>query len=331
MTIQRISASLLLVFLAALPAGAQILQARAQLRKMHVLERLRIFYAEQGDQAVDPADENRNGTPDQVEDIAAQTWTAYTLLVKGLGLPDPFEGERYRGAAFVDIRILDKAIVGSNGVTYDEPSQSDPAFDKEPRIVVRFDVARSVYAPKNATAAHEMFHVIQNGATYFKTRWYTEGSARWSEFALNPGATGDTQYDPRGVFPQPPQVRADLFNRTYDAAPVFWYPLAKRLGTSVIPAERIPAGVSAARYVNGQPILRDAQLAGWQFMREVFKELPRAQKTAFAKLGYQNWSEDNQKSIANSPFIYQAVMDAARRIDPAIGPFVAEPSPAADH
>ena len=52
---------------------------------------------------------------------------------------------------------------------------------------------------------------------------------------------------------------------------------------------------------------------GTEFMRDVLVELGKADDVAFNELGYKKWSEDNQKSIGNSPYIYQTVMEVARK------------------
>jgi hypothetical protein len=56
-------------------------------------------------------------------------------------------------------------------------------------------------------------------------------------------------------------------------------------------------------------------------MREVLLELAKADKMAYRELGYDRWSEANQNSKKNSPYIYAAVMDVVRRRMPTkLGP-----------
>ncbi len=63
------------------------------------------------------------------------------------------------------------------------------------------------------------------------------------------------------------------------------------------------------RYSDGQPVLRDMNLNGIKVMRDILEELGRMDDIAFEKLGYESWSEDNQRSDSNSRFAYEAVMD----------------------
>jgi hypothetical protein len=41
----------------------------------------------------------------------------------------------------------------------------------------------------------------------------------------------------------------------------------------------------------------------------------------FVEIGFKKWTKDNQKSSKNSPYIYQAVMDVARKRGHKIGEF----------
>lgn len=99
---------------------AQVATARKTFRHDYSLGKIRIFYDTEGSNAIDKADADDNGLPDQVEDIAKQTWAAYTLCVETLGFPDPFKSERFGKAAFLDIHLINKSTLGSNGVAYDE-------------------------------------------------------------------------------------------------------------------------------------------------------------------------------------------------------------------
>jgi len=274
------------------------------------LGRIRIFYDTTGTNAVDAADANRNGVPDQVEDIAKQTWAAHSLFVETLGFPDPFQTERFRSASFLDIHLLHKSILRFNGVAYDELQRYKRPGDSPGTLSLCFNVATSVKAPANLTPAHEFFHLIQYSISYFKNAWYTEGTARWSEKALGTGGLGKT-----GPKAEPPA----LFKMSYDASEKFWNPLAAAddpVGT--IPEHLVSAGLKQLTYSTGANVLQDFKLTGWQLMRDVLLELNKADKVAFRELGYDRWSEQNQNSEKNNPYILRAVMDvcAARRKQP---------------
>ena len=291
---------------------AQVATARKSLRHDYRLGKIRIFYDTEGSNAIDSVDANHNGLPDQVEDIAKQTWAAHTLFVETLGFPDPFKTERFSRAAFLDIHLLNKSTLGSNGVAYDELQKFRRPTDSEGTETICFNVATSVKAHSNLTPAHEMFHLIQYGVTYFKNAWYTEGMARWSERALGLGSVGEVRY--RGPWPLPRDKRDALFDMSYQASVDFWNPLAVMDDSKgAIPEDRVSRELRELTYSNGEKVLLDFHLNGWELMREVLLELGMADRVAFRELGYTRWSEDNQKSKKNSPFIYQAVMDVLRR------------------
>jgi hypothetical protein len=293
-------------------AEAQTAPARKSLRHEYRLGKIRLYYDIEGPHAVAPDDVNHNGRPDQVEDIATQAWAAYTLFVETLGFPDPFQTERFRGAAFLDIHLLDKKTLGSNGVAYDELQRFRRATDPRDTLSLSFNVANSVKAPHNLTPAHETFHIIQYGITYFKNAWYLEGMARWSERALGNGGLGEVRY--HGPWPMPNDKRDQLFSMSYQASLDFWNPLAlmdDRQGE--IPSQRVGPKLRELTYANGDRVLQDLRLNGWDLMREILLELAKADRVAFRELGYERWSEKNQNSPQNSRYIHDAVMRVLRR------------------
>ena len=294
------------------PADAQFVAIRTALHHEHRVGKMRIFFDTEGIHAVDDVDANGDGVPDQVEDIAKQTWAAYSLFVETLGFPDPFQTDRYKTAAFLDIHLLDRSVLGHNGVAYDELQRFRRPQDGNETRTLCFDVATSVKASSNLTPAHEFFHIIQNSVTYFKNSWYTEGTARWSERALGLGGVGEIRY--HGPWPLSADDTSKIFEMRYDSSVNFWNPLAMRDDPrDVIPEDQVCPELRRLTYSNRAKILQDFQLSGWEFMREVLLELGKADDVAFRELGYTRWSEDNQKSKDNSRFIYEAVMEVVRR------------------
>ena len=270
--------------------------------------RLRIFYALEGQHAVDPTDANGNGIPDQVEDIATQIVATRDLWVEVLGFPDPFASPRYREAAYLDVHLRHRDRLRANGVAYDELQSYSKPGDPPGTRSLGFSVATSVKASQNLTPAHEFFHIIQNGATFFKNRWFTEGTARWSEAGLGEGALS------RGLkaaaWPPVPPLKLDEL--TYDAAGRYWEPLLLKLDSPRRLPE-LPAKLAERRYINGQPVFRDLDLAGWAFIRDLLTELDRVDDIAFRERGLSRWSENEQTSPANTPYIEAAVRTVAAR------------------
>lgn len=289
-------------------ATGQLPEKAKPVVQVHQSGKIRVFFETEGRDAVDTVDVNQNGVPDQVEDVLTQTRGAGMLLIETLGFPDPFQSERFREAAFLDIRFRHRDGLGTSGKAFDELQRFRRPGDPPNTLSLAFNVATSVHADTNLTPAHELFHIIQYSTTYFKNRWFTEGTARWSERALGTGGIGPVRY--RGPWPLPEKVRMDLFETTYDASGRFWNALA----VEDDPEGTIMEGVVSSElkqltYVNGEKVLKDLHFNGWQLMREVLKALGKADDAAFRELGYDRWSENNQTSPKNNPFILQAVME----------------------
>lgn len=280
--------------------------AFSQAPSCHQQGRVRVFYDTEGQHAVDPGDRNGDQVPDQVEDILTQTLAAQTLFVEVLQFPDPFQTERFREARFLDIHLRHRDVLKSNGVAYDELQRFKRPQDPEGTLSLCFNVATSVRANANLTPAHEFFHIVQNSITYFKNSWFTEGTARWSESGLELGALGAVV--PLPAWPLSDEQAAGIFTASYEASQRFWNPLAAR----VDPQEALPASPALSRlqamtYADGTPVLKDLRFTAWSFIREVLLELGRIDDTAFRDLGYDRWSEENQRSPKNNAFILDAV------------------------
>lgn len=297
-----------LLFFGSLPfASAQVAKARASLDRVHVLGNLRVFYTTTGPHAVDKADANANGIPDQVEDIATQAQAARLLFIEGLGFPDPFLGERFRSAKFLDVHLISKEVLKSNGVAYDEIQRFNKAGDPPGTGSLCFNVATSVLAPRNLTPAHEFFHIIQNGACFFKNAWYTEGTARWSEKALGLGGSGAGL---QGRWPPPPDFWKQADSLSYNAAAQFWDPLARHTDPQGdLPADRVPQAVKEMKYVNGEPVLKDLKLHGWEAIRDILRGLGAADAQAARERQLDRWSEQEQRSPENTPHIRKVIED----------------------
>lgn len=282
--------------------------AAAQLPEQWVHQEgtIRVFYQAEGQHAVDAADANRNGVPDQVEDVLTQTLAARIVFVEVLGFPDPLQTKRFCTASFLDIHFRHKDVLKSNGVAYDELQRFNRPGDSKDTVSLCFNVATSVKATANLTPAHEYFHIIQNSTTYFKNRWFTEGTARWSERALGAGDLGPVRILSSWSLPEAQQ--AALGAMAYEASEHFWNPRCGRLDpVGTLPDSPALRRLQAMTYTDGTPVLKDLGLTGWKFIREVVHELDKADDIAFRELGYDRWSEANQTSPKNDPFILKAV------------------------
>ncbi len=300
-------------------------QQKTVLQEHYVYDRIRVFYAIDGNCAVSPDDVDESGVPDQVENVAKQVWAAHHLYCDILKFPDPFTSQRYEGVTCIEVNIRDREEMGGgNGVAYENSQRARKIPEGKPddRAIV-IVVASQVDPIKGITPAHEMFHLIQYGTTYFKNRWYLEGQARWSEHGLAKEGLGQLKYSPKGPWPQKPQRLTLLATMTYDAEFVIWNPVAARTDSNgLLTDEVLSKELIALRYSDGSPVLKDRFLYGATVMREILIELGKQDDVAFKGLEYDSWSEGNQKSQQNNPYIYAAIMNVLRRHSPPVGPFV---------
>ncbi|TWU22967.1 hypothetical protein Pla52o_25000 [Novipirellula galeiformis] len=171
-------------------------------------------------------------------------------------------------------------------------------------------IGSHIDAKANIPPSHEIYYLIQYASTYFKNRWFLEGPARWAEHALGADGFGECKYSPRGPWTQAEQHFRVLFEQSYDAEHVLWNPIAVATDSKrILPRSKELREIASMRYSHGQPILRDMNLNGIKVMRDILEELGRMDDIAFEKLGYESWSEDNQRSDSNSRFAYEAVME----------------------
>lgn len=316
--LQAITFAILLVVLSVSTASAQ---KQAVLKEHYVLGQIRVFYTKVGKDAVPPTDVDRTGVPDRVEDIAKQVWAAHQLFCNVLKFPDPFKSERYRGVTCIQVSLRD--LGGGNGLAFTSSQRARRIPEGKPtdRAIV-MSVNSRLNPMRNITPAHEMFHLVQYGATYFKNGWFLEGMARWAEHALAREGLGKIKYSPNGPWPQGRRYFQLLTKMRYDAEHVLWNPIVSRTGGSaLLTARLLGRRLASLRYSDGSPVLRDRTLQGAAIMREIVIELGKLDDVAFRNLKYERWTEKHQRAAENDPYIYKAVMDVLRRRVPSVGPY----------
>lgn len=313
--------ALAVLFAVLVSASTASAQEKTFLKERYVFGPIRVFYITEGKDAVPLDDVDHTGVPDRVEDIAKQVWAAHHLFCEALKFPDPFKSERYKGVTCIQVSLRD--LGGGNGLAFDEPQRARRIPEGKPtdRAIV-MSINCKLNPMKNITPAHETFHLVQYGATYFKNPWFLEGMARWSEHALAREALGHVKYSPRGPWPQRPQDLQQLSTMKYDAEHVLWNPIVRRTGRDDLLSNRLLGEkLAALRYSDRTPVLRDRTLQGAEIMRDIVIELGRLDDVAFEELEYDSWSEENQRAEENGPYIYKAVMDVFRRRVPSVGPY----------
>ncbi|HEX4878588.1 MAG TPA: hypothetical protein VFV39_01980 [Limnobacter sp.] len=239
----------------------------------------RVFYAVQGEHAIPAEDGDANGVPDRVDDVLVQLAAADWLFNTQLGLVPPLQQPRYARAKAIDVQI--KRFEKGNGLAFDELSAAKP-----PTLVMR--IGAHVDAKNNVTPAHELFHLYQYGYTSFKTKWFTEGMARWME----------KPFTRRANFGHPPAPAScqDLAGMAYNASG-FFEQLAVRQAPPA-PGQARLVDVPNFVYSDGSPAIRD---------RAVHKFLPArlwldraatlvAQEAERLGLPHGTWPEDLQRN-----------------------------------
>lgn len=296
-------------------------QKKSLLPEHYVLGRIRVLYTREGKSAVSSNDADRNGVPDQVEDIAKQLWAADHLFCERLEFPDPFKSERYKGVTCIQASIRDRSEIGGrNGVAFEnaERARLIPEGKRQDRALI-MAISSQLNPVKNPTPAHELFHLIQYGATYFKNGWYLEGQARWSEHGLAAGGLGEVKYSSKGPWPQTRQNLKQLMTLKYDTEFVLWNPIAARTDRNGLLTDNVLGEkLTALRYSDGSHVVADRSLYGAKIMRDILIELGKLDDVAFTDLQYDRWSEENQRSERNNPYIYKAIMDVLRRHAPPV-------------
>ncbi len=277
---------------------------------------IRVFYTTDGKAAVPATDIDASGVPDYVENVAKQMGAAHQLFCHVLEFPDPLQSDRYPGVNCIEVNIRERSEMGGgNGTAYDNSQLAKriPEGRSDDRALV-ISMGSHVDAIKNITPAHELFHLIQYGSNYFKNRWYLEGQARWSEHGLAKDGLGEVKYSPHGPWPQDAEQRLALFAMSYESEFILWNAMAKKVDVhGTLPQNRLTRELTELTYSDGSPVLKDQDLHGAQLMQEILNELAKVDDIAFQELGYETWSEANQRSPKNDPYIYQAIMDVLRR------------------
>ncbi len=300
---------------------------KSDLTEHYVLGPVRVFYTLKGESAVPDADLDGNNIPDRIENVARQVWAAKEMFCEVLNYPDPLESDRYPAVNCIQVSIRGKdRIKGLNGVAYRkaQKARSIPEGKEGDRTIV-MAVANTVDPTRNLTPAHEMFHLIQYGTTYFGNRWYLEGMARWSERALGKGGIGKSAISgPKSKWPQNPETRKKLYGMTYEANLLVWNPIAQLTDPDgTILADRIPESLRDLKYTTGEAVLKDELLNGAPLMQEILMELSKLDDRKQKDFNQEAWTLEEQNSPNNDPYIYEAIMNVLRRHIGTVGDFQA--------
>ncbi|WP_076419747.1 hypothetical protein [Colwellia sp. UCD-KL20] len=288
MLISKLLVLLISIFSFFVNAGAWE-KRRSFLEKVAVYDEFRIFYSLSGKDKLPinrQADINHNKVPDFIENIGKRLTDSNRFFKYEVGLTPPLQSNRYRDQVhYIDVNVLDLSNNKKgpkNGIAYDGTPKFNRSLTGKASVnVLAMDISGGVNLNSN-TVEHELFHLYQNGYTYFKNRWYTEGTARWSELVIK-GRIGKTS-----KLPNTKVEKEKLFKKTYDANS-FWNKLI---------------------------ILTDKENLGKKFIKYLLEELERVDDIAARSRGFnnKNWKESEQRSENNNFYIWLAINNISKKL-----------------
>lgn len=258
-----------------------------------------IYVIYEGKDITNKADINSNGVPDIVEDIATQINAAREVFL-AFDFPDPLQSERYPNVTSIEVDMEAAAKGGTSFSGVRKNSKHNPN-----ERALHISIGSIVNPHKGETPAHEYFHLIQYGATYFRNGWFLEGMARWSQDSV-----ANTNY------PKSKNVSATLkskseqekiFKIKYNAAEKLWYPLAMGMNDKATISDKI---ISKYKYVDGSPVFKDNIFYGANVMRKVILTMKTKEAIAAEQFGgIKKWRKEGQRDEQNNPFIMESVRE----------------------
>jgi hypothetical protein len=291
----------------AAPAACRELHSEKYEKLEHVFTRdeFRVFYTLSGPNALaDKADRNRNGIPDQVEDIAIQLMAGRDVFSTVIGLTPPLQQPRYANAKAIDVFLVDMGK--TNGLAYDEYHNFTRRRDGKGHCALSIDLNRKL-SNRNFSPVHELFHLYQYGYSMFKAPWLQEGTSRWAERALQAGEP------PTAALPaDQAQIEQQLLGVRYEASLV-WNRLAVLLDP--VGRLRLPPELQAMTYVDGTAVVQDDMLHGAAFMKDWLEALGKASQAVSREKSWDpyRWQEADQKSPARNDAILGALLTVVKR------------------
>lgn len=264
-----------------------------------------VIYDEAGERSLaNKTDANSNGVPDVVEDIATQVNAAREVFQGVFDYPDPLQSARFKNVTSIEIDIDARDAMNKfNGLAFSTVRKKS-AHDPNARAL-HFKIANTINPHTSSTPAHEYFHLIQYGATYFRNAWYLEGMARWSQDSvtkINYPDGADIHFKLKSK-----SAEEKIFNGKYEMADFLWYPLAVNMRDKVtLPAEL----VAKYKYVDGAPVFQDDIIFGAHVMLKVLHALKAKENLAAEKFGgVKEWRKTGQRAEVNNEIILDCVKE----------------------
>ncbi|MGR3808578.1 hypothetical protein [Pasteurella testudinis] len=237
----------------------------------------------------------------QLEDIQRQLAVADALYQQVLGLSAPLSMPRYAKAHYIQVSI--QASERRFGLAYDEVTTTRQ--EGSAGCHINMLVSNQVYANRNGTPAHELFHLYQNSYMMFKQAWLSEGLARWSESLLATGV-GVGADDP---LPQNREELESVMAQSYPAAKM-WIRLFRLLDDRG--EFSVAEDIAKKTYTDNSVIVKDKRAYGTAFIRPLFEALAAQSAAVSRRQGWQEygWAEREQKNPAHNRDIWLALKRA---------------------
>jgi hypothetical protein len=174
-------------------AFAHLFQRPTRSKTLVTPERhFQIHYNTIGTDGVDPTDDDANGVPDYVDEVARTFEDVWSRQIGGLGYAEPVDD----GDGFYDIYIGNLATRYSYGFTWitDFGNLTSSAY-----LEIDNDYADPIYqtaglAGLHVTASHEFHHAIQFAYFASDLVWWHELTATWMEEVVYPDVNDYLQY-----------------------------------------------------------------------------------------------------------------------------------------
>lgn len=271
------------------------------------------------------ADDNSDGVPDYIENIARQADAARQAFIH-LGFQDPLNSPRYAAVRFIDINILNMTY---NGRAYDSAVYYPDAPGRGEECTLRIDTSarletRWIGPPDRRMQAeftkhwfvvsHEVFHLFQYGLTQFKRAWINEPTAKWAEYVMRP----------RGFYPldapehRLPRSSGELRRSVIDvpvkaSANRFWSKLIV-LADATSGEMSLPEHLRFQTYTDGEPVFKDNALRGAPLILAVFEALAKEDRIVSGTRGLDplRWPENTQTSSEHDAIALSVIQRVVR-------------------
>ncbi len=251
----------------------------------------KIFYTFNGKNKLpikNQVDNNHNFVPDYIEYIGNQL-NESSKLFSSLNYISPLESERYKNRAyFINVSIVK---LKNNGSAYDGINKAKKNNIEKSKPALAMKISNKL-SKNSLTPIHEYFHLLQNGYTMFKNRWYTEGTARWSETMLRDGI-GKSK-----LLPQTNRELRTILSQTYKTS-TMWNRLTYLIDENDCHPNR----------------QNNYRICGTTFMKNFLENLMKYDKLASKEMHYKiyDWKEADQKSSKNNKYILMALANTVEK------------------